>query len=74
MTMALTKRGGIWFWRLGRFGGSFYMAGRPSVDREYERVVRRIKRENARRLNRWAVKEALFQRRLADVIEWHEAA
>lgn len=39
--MTLNKSGGIWFWRIGRLGGSFYLAKRrkPASD---SRVIAEI--------------------------------
>lgn len=35
--MHLTKRGGMWFWRIGPFGGSFFRTSKPLRHKRLER-------------------------------------
>lgn len=51
MTIYLRKNGGLWFWRIERLGGSFYVSAERWVDesaRLVDRAIARQKRERAR--------------------------
>jgi hypothetical protein len=48
----LRHNGGMWFWRIGRVGGSFYISSVSRVDdetRSIERAIARLKRARVRK-------------------------
>jgi hypothetical protein len=52
MTIYLRRNGGMIFWRIGRVGGSFYLAASATVDdetRSIERALKAQRRANMRR-------------------------
>jgi len=48
MTVYLKRNGKMMFWRVGRLGGSFYLASSAVADTT-ARDIRRAKRQNIRR-------------------------
>jgi hypothetical protein len=50
--MTIFKRGGMWFWRLGPLGGSFYVSHKSTNQRAFDRDIRAMKRASVRRMAR----------------------